>query len=606
MGYFADTPLAKVNNAYKSQILNRITNSPGVKFIKENYPEIQQFLKDNSPVKVSYDDCNIIINDIFGTYSYRNPLCTAKENPSSLPSLPEPWSGETIIPNPPALCDFGIWLNVTGAESYIQELSVNGGEPLLYTRQAFLDVTSWTYPVKENKIINNNRVADLMIEATFKVSDTTNTRYMRVFRTGGDSLQPVATNWEGWGGIVGDLEDDDAIWTLNNSCKWRFWFATSFSGLPVAERISNNNLPRFSGLPYAQKVSKSFYENQINNVDIFDGSNPPDINRAVSIDRWFFICGDGAPTSPPSPPPPPPPPKKKDKCCMCCEGQQNNDALLKLVLKRIGSLPASVPDNFTKQHPSMISIESLAELMLWQMQQIDALLGAYPIELKIEDNDLTKEGDQEEKIALPNMAEAIAELLGLLITVKRDTHATLITAIKAMGEAGMAKNLGVKTLDVTLANAEFLGYKLEQKKKEVPSLFTPGGKDITETLIEKNVEIITYENTDKKDLQDDLKFLKTMAARWNAQNWRQVTGDPVESLKQTLFGNPEAIGEVHGEKKQGDFNDFTEQAERGFIEVSGITDSINPWGRPYSQRPKIREIGTEKGNYDNDGKEKVS
>ena len=85
MGYFADTPLARVNDAYKSQILNRITNSPGVKFIKENYPEIQQFLKDNSPVKVSYDDCNIVIEDIFGTYSYRNPLCTPKENPSPLP-----------------------------------------------------------------------------------------------------------------------------------------------------------------------------------------------------------------------------------------------------------------------------------------------------------------------------------------------------------------------------------------------------------------------------------------------------------------------------------------------------------------------------------------
>ncbi|MEH2195679.1 MAG: hypothetical protein V7K98_23975 [Nostoc sp.] len=304
--------------------------------------------------------------------------------------------------------------------------------------------------------------------------------------------------------------------------------------------------------------------------------------------------------------PPPPKDKKKEECkCMCCPGQENNDALLKLVLKRIGSLPASVPDNFAKQNPTFVNIESLAELMFWQMQQLDALLGSFPIDITIEDIDSTKEGNQTEKLSLPNVAEGIAELLGLLITTKRDTQATLITAIKAMGEAGMAKQLGIKTLDVSLANAEFLGYKLEQKEKEIPSLFTPGGANLAETLKEKNVKIITYENNDKTDLQDDLKILKTMAARWNAQNWRGLTGDIVEDLRQKLLGNPEAISENHKENEQGSFNDFTEQAERGFIEVSGITDTVNPWGRPFTERPKIREIGTEKGNYDKDGEEKV-
>ncbi|BBD64478.1 hypothetical protein NIES4072_18600 [Nostoc commune NIES-4072] len=299
---------------------------------------------------------------------------------------------------------------------------------------------------------------------------------------------------------------------------------------------------------------------------------------------------------------PPPPAKPKKKCCMSCD---NNDALLKLILKRIGNLPASVPDYFTKQNPSYISIESLAELMLWQMQQLDALMGSYPIKIEVEDTDLTKEGNQTQKLELPNQAELLAELLGLVITLKRDTHATLVTAIKAMGESGMTKNLATQTLDVTLANAEFLGYKLEQVKRKIPSLFTPGGANLEETLKEKEVEIVSYENTDKKDLQDDLKFLKTMAARWNAQNWRQVTGEPVESLKQSLFGNPDAIKDTHKENEQGDFNDFTEQAERGFIEISGITDTVNPWGRPYKERPKIREIGTEKGNYTNDGKERI-
>lgn len=293
--------------------------------------------------------------------------------------------------------------------------------------------------------------------------------------------------------------------------------------------------------------------------------------------------------------PPLPPELKNMDCC------SNLEALLKLTLKRIGSLPASVPDNFTKQNPTYINVQSLAELMFWQTQQLDALMGAYPIEIKIEDNDLTKEGNQEQKITVPNQAEAMAEILGLMLTIKRDTHTTLITAIKAMAEAGMSKNVAIKTLDVALANAEFLGYKLEQKEKEIPSLFTPGGKDITETLKEKNIKIITYENTDKKDIQDDLKTLLTMASRWNAQNWRAVgKSNPVEALKDHLFGKNEAIKKAAEPNKQDDFDTFTEQCERGFTEVSGITDATNPWGKPYTERPKIREIG-EGGRYNADG-----
>lgn len=301
-----------------------------------------------------------------------------------------------------------------------------------------------------------------------------------------------------------------------------------------------------------------------------------------------------------SPIKPPPPPKKEECDCMsCCP--QFDDTLLKLILKRLGDLPAKVPDNFTKQNPSMIDIESLAELMLWQVKQLDALMGAYPIEITIEDDDLVEEGNQPKKLTIPNQSEAMAELLGLAISTKRESQAILVTAIKAMVEAGMTKTVATKTLDVALANAEFLGYKMSQVKKEMPSMFTPEKLSLAQTLKETNIDIVTYENTDKTDLQDDLKILKTMAARWNAQNWRQVKGDPVESLRQTLLGNTEAISESGKDGVQQDFNDFTEQAERGFIEITGISDAENPWGRPYSQRPKIREIGTEGGRYDKDG-----
>ncbi|MEH1799392.1 MAG: hypothetical protein V7L13_09515 [Nostoc sp.] len=515
----------------------------------------KEALKDYfKPKSIVFDNCNVVVTTELTEFRFRNPLCATEQKP---PEPPPPTPTSFYVGDK---CNCGI--SVTFA-FYERNSSLNAGAGIA---ECFFNGNECPLSLKFQPQSGSSEGDNA--RSRFEPYDQNITIRFKL---------PYSVNNDG-------QATGDGITV--------FYCTFTYSH---EEILANNGFVDISVLPKYH-------------LFVFHPETATFTNSYVDApwDIVDFNCIGCEPNNWIYPPPHPPPPK--DKCCMCCEDNknQNNDALLKLVLKRIGSLPASVPDNFTKQHPSMINIESLAELMLWQMQQIDALLGAYPIELKIEDNDLTKEGNQEEKISLPNMSEAIAELLGLLITVKRDTHATLITAIKAMGEAGMAKNLGVKTLDVTLANAEYLGYKLEQKKKEVPSLFTPGGKDITETLIEKNVEIITYENTDKKDLQDDLKFLKTMAARWNAQNWRQVTGDPVESLKQSLFGNPEAIGETHKKNEQGDFNDFTEQAERGFIEVSGITDSINPWGRPYSQRPKIREIGTEKGNYGNDGKETVS
>ncbi|MGV0105137.1 hypothetical protein NSTCB13_03849 [Nostoc sp. DSM 114160] len=547
-------------------------------------------------INIVQDECNFGVQ-FSGTLGFIKlpPFQIVYRNPSCRPLItavePTPWTGEEIISNPPALCDSGIWLQVNGAEQTLREKKVyNSGVDAEYTYARTLKVTNWVFPVLENKVYVRGNLADLMVEATYTLDEITNTRYMREFSNG--DLVGAAQIWEGRGGIVGDINDDSSEWTLNGSSNYRFYWATYASGTPETQKLTGLIYPKYFSDPRATPIDKDSYSTKINRARLTNNATAPNVKSELLINRWYFICGNSF-----LPPPPSLPPKKECECMSC------NDDLLKLVLKRLGDLPAKVPDNFTKQNPKMIDIESLAELMLWQTKQLDALMGAYPIEIEIEDADLVKEGNQNEKISLPNQAEAMAELLGLITTIKRDTHATLITALKAMGEAGMTKNLAVQTLDVALANAEFLGYKLEQKKKEVPSLFTPGGENLSKTLQEKNVEIVTYENTDKNDLQDDLKILKTMAARWNAQNWRQITGDPVEALKQKLFGNPDAIKEVHKDGEQGDFNDFTEQAERGFIEVSGITDTVNPWGRPYKERPKIREIGSEKGRYDKDGKE---
>ena len=265
------------------------------------------------------------------------------------------------------------------------------------------------------------------------------------------------------------------------------------------------------------------------------------------------------------------------------------------ISNKIGDLPAKVPDLITKESPSEIEIESLGELLLWQIKQLDATMGKFPIKIKIRDTDSTKEGDQSQEITVPNAAEAISELLGLALTIKRDTHANVVLGMKILPQAGMATKLAQMGLDVGLACAEFLGFSLIQKKKKIPLLFTPGATDLDDLLKEKEVEYLCYENVEKTDLMDHIRKILEMVARWTAQNWRRVDfRDPGSSVLANLYGGIDGMRKGKKENEQEDFDNFTEQAEKGFINTVGISDTENPWGDDFDARPRIREIGEDK------------
>ena len=331
-------------------------------------------------------------------------------------------------------------------------------------------------------------------------------------------------------------------------------------------------------------VSKEDQKNGYINVKLADTPNGKKIN-------WGVVNVDCIGCEPQAIVDPPPPPKE---CCMCCcnDNANNNDALLKLILKRIGNLPATVPNNIAdSNNKGTHSIESLAEMIFWHVKQMDAISGQYPIPITIK-ADPTDKDSKEQHLSLPNQAETLAEILGLLITTKRDTHANLIATIKGMTEAGMTKNIATQTLDVALANAEFLGYKLDHMKRSIPIAFTPGGKNVAEVLKPTSIDIISYENKDTTDLQDDLKKLLTMAARWNAQNWRALGHDAAKSLRNNLIEKPQTSIDTHNALKEETFAQFIKEAQVGFTTKPGVTDSTDPWGNPESEAPIIREIGT--------------
>ena len=445
--------------------------------------------------------------------------------------------------------------------------------------------------------INGNRYVDLQT--------TTTSRTMNFGSSTGSSIS------DGIMRIIFDSSETTRYWILNPGAGLYtdFWY-----------RVMN------SSETYIYTVRTS--------EDSWHGSY---IKNFIDIDWWghkwsvsdsryyiFIPLGDIA-----LPPPPPPKFKEMEKCCRETlallrvinkklgslpielvdekdkEKKKKINSLVQLHIEqfgkiqhistKIGDLPAKVPDLITKESPSEIEIESLGELLLWQIKQLDATMGKFPIKIKIRDTDSTKEGDQSQEITVPNAAEAISELLGLALTIKRDTHANVVLGMKILPQAGMATKLAQMGLDVGLACAEFLGFSLIQKKKKIPLLFTPGATDLDDLLKEKEVEYLCYENVEKTDLMDHIRKILEMVARWTAQNWRRVDfRDPGSSVLANLYGGIDGMRKGKKENEQEDFDNFTEQAEKGFINTVGISDTENPWGDDFDARPRIREIGEDK------------
>jgi hypothetical protein len=195
---------------------------------------------------------------------------------------------------------------------------------------------------------------------------------------------------------------------------------------------------------------------------------------------------------PPTIPVPAPPLNNpsREPCCMNCAEQ---DRLLRLIAKRLGTddYPASVPKSLlTGRERGQQKIESLTQFIGWFVQQVDALVGEFPVELTIEDIDPTKPGKQSKKVAVPNIAEAIAELYGLSLknTVDSDIHTNFLMRLAA--EIIATKNGVIVTQDYARANAAFLGYKANPKKRKVNYAFDPEGLESLETILKESTKYV--------------------------------------------------------------------------------------------------------------------
>lgn len=167
---------------------------------------------------------------------------------------------------------------------------------------------------------------------------------------------------------------------------------------------------------------------------------------------------------PPGNQPLPTPPKGDDMGC-CDETLE----LLEAIYTRLGvdEFPVKAPALLVQENEAESTLENHAQLWEWQARNLDALMGQFPIKIKVKDSDPTTEGNQEVEIKLPNVAETLAELFGLVYQAETNGDLLVEMLLRLIPEVLATKNASLIGQSYSKANASALGYKINSKEVEV-------------------------------------------------------------------------------------------------------------------------------------------
>ena len=313
----------------------------------------------------------------------------------------------------------------------------------------------------------------------------------------------------------------------------------------------------------------------------------------------------------------PPPPQPPHPCCMsCCPTQSNNnDALLQLLIQKVEKLsqiigvdeyPASLPKSLISKDKgflgnlvpnSNIDIPNLTKLLGWYIERFDEIMGQFEIPIEIKDADPATPGAQPVGFKLPNIAESIAEIMGLLLQATINSETLVNLATKNLVQGGQDQQQNFKSYMLLEAVAEYLGFEQNEVKVKMPLLFTPGAESIEDLVKESNIDVAVADYSDKTNLRASLTDLLQAAAIIRAVHWRKLDGkgDIKGQIKDLIKGMAKNVDSIDKNKKDNgtkdDFDRFLEDVEIGFTNATGATDTEKPYGKNFSERPRIREIG---------------
>lgn len=224
--------------------------------------------------------------------------------------------------------------------------------------------------------------------------------------------------------------------------------------------------------------------------------------------------------------------------------------------KRAGyeQLPAELPKRLIYPNAKgEEKIDSLVELLGYQVKQLDRAVGYLPQKIRIADTNPGKPGNQPIEVEIHSITDALKEILQYLIDTEGDVDVTNNMLVRTLYELGFIHQ-GVVQADAMLdAICDHLDFKQRWKKVKVPFAFDPyagtkgfnkkegnaGADAQTEEEIEKllpqmlqntDVDIRVLVNDEKKSLNDLLQDIKRDTAAAAAAVSEKATPERLDQL----------------------------------------------------------------------------
>ena len=152
-----------------------------------------------------------------------------------------------------------------------------------------------------------------------------------------------------------------------------------------------------------------------------------------------------------------------------------------------------------------VVINDQVDFQVWSLKQWDALIGLFPIKIE-----RTDENGNKQMLKFENIAEAIAEITGLLAAIAFDADTAVNVATRATAEAIGSKTAVVQAISYLKAIVDHMGFQGQTTSIDVPISVTPGaigadGKlqenELKDFLKPSTQKTIGFKNTDPVDMR---------------------------------------------------------------------------------------------------------
>lgn len=227
------------------------------------------------------------------------------------------------------------------------------------------------------------------------------------------------------------------------------------------------------------------------------------------------------------------------------QGQDTNTRV-RNIEQKIGAdeYPMILPEYLLDGVQVPTTIANQAQFNAWSLKQWDALIGLFPIKIE-----RTDENGAKQMLTYENVAEAIAEITGLLAQIAFDADTAVNVATRAVAEAIGAKIAALQAGSYVNAIIDHLGFQTQSTALTIPISVTPGAVGLDGKLQENELkdflkpstkQAIGLKNTDPVDqrlvlrrILEDAEIVRAALYRPLKPNAKDnpLTGDAIKADK---------------------------------------------------------------------------